>query len=231
MPLPLVFLPTILGDARLFTPQISALCSGRTIIVPFVEKGENLSEIAGAVLAQLPARFCLVGAGFGGKLALEMANLAAPRIAKLALIAASPLPDVPSVAAAREPLIIKAKVGDMGAVARRLVRMQDLSPKAGAVWVFECLSQMAQDMAPQDFLNRVRAMQKAHDLRGALRQVPENSLILCGADDRVTPIRLHRLMAAIAPKSLEVIVHGAGHYPTLEQPEIVNETLSEWLSS
>lgn len=67
---------------------------------------------------------------------------------------------------------------------------------------------------------------EVHDESAALRvlaRVP--TLIACGADDLLTPLKHSEEMAAALPDSELLIVSGAGHLVQLEQPEVINDAL------
>lgn len=52
-------------------------------------------------------------------------------------------------------------------------------------------------------------------------------VVICGDQDRQTPLTRSRAIAAALPDAELVIVEGAGHMAILERPDVVNEALSE----
>ena len=60
---PLVLLPGLMCDARLFQAQITALSRERAVMVAPITGGERFEEIAPGLLDQLPHRFALCGFG------------------------------------------------------------------------------------------------------------------------------------------------------------------------
>ena len=56
-----------------------------------------------------------------------------------------------------------------------------------------------------------------------------NGLVACGAEDRVCPPELSLEIAHAIPGARLAIVERAGHYLTLDQPEITGRLLAEWL--
>ena len=60
---PLVLLPGLMSDARVFWPQIAELSSTLSVTVAPVTLGERIEEIASGLLDQLPKRFALAGLG------------------------------------------------------------------------------------------------------------------------------------------------------------------------
>ncbi|RYF56725.1 MAG: alpha/beta hydrolase [Comamonadaceae bacterium] len=72
-----------------------------------------------------------------------------------------------------------------------------------------------------------RGAQKAIDY--AAITVP--TLIVEGADDKIKPPGWSKALTAVMPDARGVVVDAAGHCPQLEQPQIVNDLLIEFLSS
>ena len=83
---PLVLLPGLMSDARVFWPQIAELSAKTAVTVAPITQGERIEEIASGLLDQLPKRFALAGLGLGGAVALEILRRAPDRLTRLALI-------------------------------------------------------------------------------------------------------------------------------------------------
>lgn len=62
---PIVFLPGMMCDARLFGPQLAAMSSTHAVMVAPITQGERVEDIAGALLDLLPRRFALAGLSMG----------------------------------------------------------------------------------------------------------------------------------------------------------------------
>ena len=72
MPEPLVFVPGLMADARLFLPQMVALGTRFSVQVCMPTQGDTVEENSLFVLDQAPAKFALIGHGLGGAVALEL---------------------------------------------------------------------------------------------------------------------------------------------------------------
>jgi pimeloyl-ACP methyl ester carboxylesterase len=81
------------------------------------------------------------------------------------------------------------------------------------------------------FERQCRAQQRRGDQQGTLRKCRLETLILCGEHDRLTPVKRHEFMAELMPAATLRIIEGAGHLPTLENPEILTDLLRDWLES
>jgi pimeloyl-ACP methyl ester carboxylesterase len=55
------------------------------------------------------------------------------------------------------------------------------------------------------------------------------TLILCGAHDKLTPLKRHAFMAELIPYAKLEVIEDAGHLPTLEAPEATTAALRGWL--
>ena len=95
---PLVFLPGMMCDARLFGPQLAELSPKFTITVAPITKGQRIEEIASSLLDTLPRKFALAGHSLGGIVAMELLRRAPDRITRIALMATNALAETPQSA-------------------------------------------------------------------------------------------------------------------------------------
>ncbi len=68
------------------------------------------------------------------------------------------------------------------------------------------------------------------DIMNRLNEIRLPALIICGADDRYTPVKYSQYMHDRIEGSTLSIIPGAGHDVQMEQPEQVNEAIDEWLA-
>lgn len=233
MTTPLLLLPGMMCDGRLFAPQIAALAD-RSVTVGAITEGETTAEIADAVLAATPDRFALAGLSMGGIVAMEM--LARPgardRIAGLCLMDTNAEAESERVAARRDPQIASALAGGLAAVMREEMMpfyLADGAGGAGAEAILDTCLAMALDQGPEVFAKQSRALQRRPDRREVLASVDVPTLILCGAQDRLCPPHRHDTMAGLIDGAVLEVIADAGHLPTLERPEAVTGALQSWL--
>ncbi|MFY2824691.1 alpha/beta fold hydrolase [Ruegeria sp. MALMAid1280] len=228
---PLVLLPEMMCDARIFEPQINCLSRQRAVMVAPVSLGERIEEIASVLLDQLPHRFALGGLGMGGVVALELIRRAPDRVSRLCLMATDAQADTPQLAVAREEHLVGAKAGRLEDVMRRIIGSDTLAPGPKRIPILNGLIEMALDLGPAVFERQIRALQRRPDQQGELRRIRVPTLVLCGAHDTLIPQRKHAFMADMIPGAELKVVDGAGHLPTLEAPRFVNDALTEWLTA
>jgi len=226
---PLVLLPGMMCDARVFEPQIRALSSRVPVMVAPLLGGERIEDIALHLLHQLPQRFALAGLAMGGNVAMEILRRAPERVSRLCLMSTSPLSDTPAQAANREPMIIGARTGRMEDVLRQNMMPEYLAPGPQRIEILNQVHQMGMELGEALFVSQTRALQRRRDQQGTMRKCKVPTLILCGEYDQLTPVKRHEFLAELIPDATLKIVTAAGHLPTLERPDVVNRVLAEWL--
>lgn len=226
---PLVFLPGMMCDARLFGPQIAELSSEFSLMVSPVTRGERIEEIASGLLDELPARFALAGLSMGGIVAMELLRRAPDRITRLALLDTTPLAETPQAATAREPQIVKVRSGQLQQVVREELLPNYLGPGPFRQEISELVLDMADALGADTFVRQSRALQRRRDQQGTLRKCRVPTLVLCGEHDALTPVKRHTFMAELIYGAELRILEGAGHLPTLETPAETTQALRDWM--
>ncbi|SPF75749.1 Putative aminoacrylate hydrolase RutD [Aliiroseovarius pelagivivens] len=226
---PLVLLPGMMCDARLFAPQVAALSGCRTVICASLAERSSVEELALDILADAPQCFALAGLSMGGIVAMEILRQAPERVERIALLDTNPLAETDEVKARRIPQMMAVKVGKLSVIMRDEMKPNYLSegPRRGEV--LDLCMDMALDLGPHVFLNQSRALMDRSDQTETLRNATVPALILCGREDTLCPVARHEMMAGLIPGARLEIIDGAGHLPTLEQPEKTNAALARWL--
>ena len=230
---PLVLVPGLLCDERLWRHQAEHLADLAEPVVADVTRGASVSEMARAVLGAAPpagtGRFALAGLSMGGYVALEVMRAAPERVARLALLDTSARPDAPEQTETRRRLMELARNGRFGEVPGRLlpniVHPDRLGDERLAADVFG----MASAVGPEAFVRQEEAIIGRPDSRGDLSDISCPTLVLCGREDALTPLGLHEEMAAAIPASRLRVIENCGHLSSLERPDEVTAALNEWL--
>lgn len=231
MTVPVVFLPGMGCDARVWMPQIIALSKTHAVQVAPLTVGETIEAMARHVLTLLPERVALAGLSLGGIVAMEIQRLAPERVDRLALFDTNCQQELPNVAAGREPLIVAARSGRLEESLKAAMPIGHLAPGPQRNLVYETYLDMGVYLGPDVYIRQCRAMQRRPDQQATLRKTRVHTLVACGEHDTLAPPRRHEFMAHLIPKALFEVVLDAGHLPMLENPERVVHLLEDWLAA
>lgn len=226
---PMVFLPGMMCDLRLFASQLLEFGRERAVTVVPITMGERIEEIASNILDRVPPKFALAGLSMGGIVAMEILRRAPDRVTRVALMSTNSLAETPQSAAEYEPLISKLRSGQMDEAINGLMPPQHLAPGTTRAEVMDELTVMAKDMGADAIVRQIRALQRRRDYQSVLRRCKVPAMVLCGDQDGLTPVKRHRLMAELMPYAELRVIEGAGHLPVLEQPAATNDALHAWL--
>ena len=229
MTLPLLLLPGMMCDARLFGPQINALSPSRPVGVADLSLHDSIPAMAAHVLANAPERFALAGLSMGGIVAMEVIKQAPDRVGKLALLDTNPCAEVDTVRARRQPQIDKANAGRLFEVMRDEMKPNYLADGPKRQEVLDLCMEMAMDLGPAVFIRQSVTLRDRPDYQDSLRAVQVPTLILCGRADKLCPVARHTLMQSLIPGTTLTIIENAGHLPTLETPAQTTAALRRWL--
>ena len=91
---------------------------------------------------------------------------------------------------------------------------------------------MQEQIAPaNNILYRDLAACNIFDIMPRLPELRLPVLILCGEEDRLTPVKYSQFLKQALPDSTLIIIPNAGHYVMREQPQAVNQAIQEWLET
>jgi pimeloyl-ACP methyl ester carboxylesterase len=114
-------------------------------------------------------------------------------------------------------------------VMREEMKPNYLAPGPARRDVLDLVMDMAAALGPEVFVRQSRALQRRPDQQATLRKCRVPALVLCGAHDALCPVKRHEFMAELIPDAKLCILGGAGHLPTLEQPEETTQALIDWM--
>ncbi len=227
---PLLFLPGLLCDRRLFAPQIAALGGGRELHVADLTQGDTTAGMAARVLAGAPPRFALCGLSMGGYVALEIMRQGGERVTRLALLDTQARADTPEITARRRGLIELARKGEFKGVTPRLLPLLLHPDRLEDDGLVAIVLSMADAIGKVSFLSQQQALMTRSDLRPELGKIACPTLVLCGRQDALTPPPLSEEMAAAIQGATLVVLPRCGHLSTLERPDAVTAQLRTWLA-
>jgi len=232
MPEPLVLLPGLQSDHRSWVNQTRHFSPSRQVIVP--QRHQHCDTIAAMgerVLEQLPPRFHLAAWSMGGYIALQLLPQLAERLLSLTLVSTSARPEDPASTARRMEILDLAEREGMAVANRRSMSQACLDFDAIAPDIRAGLRDASVELGLGAYRGQQRAIINRPDSRGMLKLVDCPTLVLVGDQDTVTPPECAREIHEAIPGSRFTLIANCGHCAPLEYPALINELLTEWLSS
>ncbi len=233
----LLLIPGLLCSPRLFAPQVGALADLAEIVVPDWRRApltiwDTWASAARWIVDQMPpGKFALAGLSLGGMLAVEIMQIAADRVTKLALLDTVMRSQNEAERAIRRARIRLANEGHfelvLGLQMSRFIPAYRLPDKTLVDEVMTMCGEVGVDIYKrQEELAAVRA-----DRRPDLPRIKCPTIVVCGRDDAATPLFLSEEMAKAIPAAALVVVEQCGHLVTMEKPEETSIILRRWLQS
>mgnify|MGYP003575674224 CR=1 FL=1 len=225
---PLLLLPGLLNDAELWRAQIAALSDIADCTVGDQTRGETMQAVVDDVLANAPERFALAGFSLGGFVAQQILRVAPQPGLRLALIDTSIHADSPERAAQRQSQRSSVRLpGTFHGFGDKLMRSYIDASRLDDYVLVQRVRDMTARLGADVFL-RQSALDRV-DGHEVLASYPDPLLILCGANDRITPLAISEEMHALVPGSTLVVLPDCGHLAPMEKPEEVSAAMRDWL--
>jgi pimeloyl-ACP methyl ester carboxylesterase len=227
----LAFACAHLCDERLFAPQLAVLGDAFDCRVFVFREEDSMRQMASTLLAGTPPRFTLIGLSLGGYVAFEALRQAAPRLERLALLDTRASADNETSRAGRLADIAKVREDGIEALIPELPARWLLPAHLARSDLVALMGSMARSIGASGQRNQQRAMLARPASFDELARWTLPMLVLCGAQDPVTPVADHVAMAERSASARLEIVPDCGHLSTLERPEVVNRILVDWLDA
>lgn len=227
---PLLFLPGLLCDARLWRDQVSALGDVADPWIADLTRDDSVAAMARRTLAAAPARFALAALSMGGYVAFEILRQAPGRVTRLALFSTSAAPDTPERAAQRRAGMASLAYGRFVGVTRRMLP-QLVHPDRVASPIGDEVRAMAERVGGEAYLRQQTAILGRPDSRPLLPTITVPALVAAGDADVLTPpAESEAIHRGIPGSELHILAH-CGHLPALELPAETTALLRRWLAS
>lgn len=227
---PLALLPGLILDDALWTHQLEHLADLAEMRVADFTTQDSVAEMARSVLEAMPEeRFALAGLSMGGYVAMEVYRQAPQRIERLALLDTRASPDSPDEIERRRSLMKMARAGTFKGVTDRLLPLFIHEDRLDDRPLVDSIQTMSKRVGREAFLRQQHALLTRIDSRPLLGRIEVPTLVLCGRQDRLTPLALHQAMAKDIPNAELVIIEDCGHLAPMERPEETTAALRAWL--
>ena len=229
MKLPLLLLPGLLTDARLFEPQRRGLADIASPVVADLAGAATVEALArSAIAAMPPGRFAVAGLSMGGYVALEVMRQAPERVSALALLNTNARPDTAEGTANRRRLMALAGK-DFPAVNAALVPRLLHPDHMKDARLVKLLDDMALAIGVEGFKRQQEAIIARTDSRAHLGAIRVPAMVLAAREDAIMPLEVSEEMARGIPGARLEMVEHCGHLSSLEQPDAVTALLRAWI--
>ncbi len=216
---------------RLIVPDLRGFGGSAGAVMESVESlADDVPALLDALHVGGPAVIC--GLSMGGYVAQHVAVRHPDRVAALVLVDTKLEADTPEARAARADLAVK--VGRLGQgivadamVPRLLAPAAAAAPGRAAIEDVLRAAILAQPIA--GIQAALAALAARPDMTEPMAHVLAPTLLVCGAEDAITPPDCLERAEQVMPCARLLIVPGAGHMTPLEAPEVFNRALLEFL--
>ena len=242
---PLVLLHAFPLDGRMWAPQVEALAGTYQVIVPDLRgfgaaRDQAVEEAGMGLLADDVARLLddrgldrvvLGGLSLGGYVALAFLRGHADRASGLVLLDTRATADGDQARDDRLKMAERVLAEGNGFVAEAMLpKLLGETSREHRPEVVEKVASLIREQTPEAIAGAQRGMAARSDTTDLLASIAVPTLVVTGEEDAVTGPEAGRDLAAGIPGARFLLVAEAGHLVNLEQPEIVNEALLDFLA-
>ncbi|MDX1738339.1 MAG: alpha/beta fold hydrolase [Alphaproteobacteria bacterium] len=228
---PLVLIPGLLCDARLWTHQQNNLSDIADIHIGDTLQDESVGAMAERILDAAPERFALAGLSMGGYVSFEILRQAPERVTKLALLDTASRPDSDEQKRRRRGLISLTSKGKFKGVTPRLLPMLIHPERMEDETLTQTIMDMAQNVGQAAFVRQQTAILNRPDSRENLQDIKVPTLVICGRQDELTPVAISEETRAGIPDARLCIIEDCGHLSSLERPQATTALMRDWLEN
>ena len=242
---PLVLLHAFPLDGRMWAPQVEALAGSYQVIVPDLRgfgaaRDQAVEEAGMGLLADDVARLLddraldrvvLGGLSLGGYVALAFLRGHADRVSGLVLLDTKATADGDQAREARLKMAerVLAEGNDFVPEAM-LPKLLGETSREHRPELVSRVAELIREQTPEAIAGAQRGMAARAATTDVLASIKVPTLVVTGEEDVVTGPEVGRDLAAAIPGARFLLVEEAGHLSNLEQPEIVNEALLDFLA-
>ncbi|MCP4425430.1 MAG: alpha/beta fold hydrolase [Chloroflexi bacterium] len=216
--------------ARLIAPDLRG--HGRSDSAPGPYSMKMFSDDIAGLLEHLnihgPVVIC--GLSMGGYIAFDFYRRYPERVAGIILAATRAAADSDEGKAARDTAVAAARAeGVAPIVAGMLPKLLTLETHENDVELVDFVREIMEGASIEGVIGALAAMKERPDSTPTLAEIDVPTLIIHGAEDQIVPLSEAEAMHAAVQDSRLVVVPDAGHLPNLEQSDIFNDAVIDFL--
>ena len=240
----LVLLHAFPLNARMWEPQLTLAVHGWRVIMPHLRgfdggtsdpPASTVDDYAGDVIDLLDALHVvdavIGGLSMGGYVAFAILRRAPRYVRGLILADTRSQADTPEGAAGRTRMLqLLAEKGPSAVVDEMIPKLLGASTRTSRPELGDRVRALGLSNPPEAIAGAIRALMTRPDSSPLLSTIRCPTLIVVGEEDTLTPPALSEEMHRATAGSELVVVPGAGHLSSLEQPDAFNSALAAFLT-
>jgi pimeloyl-ACP methyl ester carboxylesterase len=248
--IPLLFIHGYPLSRALWKPQLEGLSDIARVIAPdlrghgnstsAISSGGDYSPYSMEMLAddcaqlldalEIDQPIILCGLSMGGYVSFAFYRKYPHRVAGLILAATRAIADSPAVKENRRKAIDRIKLAGTDPILESMLPIV-ISPssKAGNPEMIEYVREMMQSVSVEGMIGDLLGMIERSDSTPLLTEINVPTIILVGNEDQIIPISEAEGMHASIAGSKLAILPRAGHLLNLEQPDLFNDVVRDYL--
>ena len=233
-PTPLLLLPGHVCDYAVWALVLPHLAGHADCRIPEFSDEPSLPAMADHVLAGAPATFALAGHSMGGRVALEVVRQAPERVERLALLdtgcrALSAEANGEEERTRRLAFRAAAREQGMRALGDAILERMVLPARLADAALVDAILAMVARQTPERVARQSDALLARQDASAVIGAFAGPVVVICGADDSVSPVAQNQELAELAPSGTFVVIPDCGHMAPMERPAEVAAALADWL--
>jgi pimeloyl-ACP methyl ester carboxylesterase len=220
------------ANCRVIAPDLRGFGQSNGVgeILTMSQIADDLAELLTAMSVHEPVVFC--GLSMGGYVAWPFFERHRSRLDRLILCDTRAAADSEQVARGRHYLAERVlNEGPQQASAELLQKLfarknlERLADDAAAVLA------VMNATSPQTIAAALRGMAERPDMSHLLPKIDLPTLVICGVEDQITPADEMQAMAEQIPGATFRLIDQAGHLAPLENPDVVNPAIREFIGA
>lgn len=236
-------------SADMWLPQLAKVPPGWRFIAPDIRgfrgagpafedaalAGATMDDYADDLLALMDhldvERAAVAGLSMGGYVAMALAARAPERVTRLILADTRMTADTPEGRAGRDKMKTDVeRSGPRAAADAMLPKLIGETTKVDQPDLADAVRHLIEMNRAEAITGAIDALKSRPDRTEALSRVTVPSLVICGAEDVITPPADSEAMARTIPGARLELIERAGHLSNLEQPAAFTAALQAFLS-
>lgn len=240
----LVLIHAFPTSAALFLPQEGLASAGWRVVAPELRQfgdgdgdppAVSVDDYAGDILALLDGLgvgdAVVCGVSMGGYIAFAILRRAPERVRAVILANTRPQADPPTSLEGRRRMLASMADGGVAAVAGEMIpKLLGRTTRAERADLVESLRRIILGNRPEAIAGAIAALMSRPDSGPQLEAIACPALVIVGDEDEVTPPDVARDMHASIRGSELVVIPGAGHLSSFEQPTAFNDAVARFLA-